>query len=194
MNSSIYTLNKLKELARKLDRENNHTPCHSENVANLALELCRALNIRGRKKDMIITACLIHDIGKLAVKPEVLSKNGKLSIVEALRVKLHPIISARLARQAGLNKTIVETIYYHHVWFNGNGYPDNAVKKGARIPIGARILVVCDTYDSLISKRSYKDVKSKEEAVEELRKNSIRQFDPRIVEVFSRIVQAGNNY
>ena len=192
MTNSIYNLSKLKELARRLDRENNYTPCHSENVANLAMEICRALNIRGKKKDMIITACLIHDIGKIAMGPEVLLKHERLSAAESLKIKLHALISARLAKQAGLDNAIVETIYYHHVWFNGNGYPDAAYKKGTRIPIGARIMAVCDAYDTMVSSRAYKEKIPKEEAIKELQKNSIKQFDPKIVEIFIKAVNGGN--
>jgi putative nucleotidyltransferase with HDIG domain len=189
MENSIYSIPKLKELARRLDRDNNYTLCHSENVANLALEVCRALGIRGKKKDMIIAACLIHDIGKVAVEPAVLAKRDKLSIAESIKMKMHPIISARLASQAGLHKSVVEIIYYHHVWFNGNGYPDNVRKKGKRIPIGARIMAVCDAYDTMISNRSYKEEITKEDAIEELQKFSVKQFDPTIVEVFIRILK-----
>lgn len=193
MENSIYSIQRLKELARRLDRENNFTPCHSENVANLALDLCKALGIRGKKKDMIVAACLIHDIGKVGISTDILEKKEQLSDIEWLKIKMHPVISARLAKEAGYNDKVAEIIYYHHIWFNGNGYPHAAYKKGSRIPIGARILAVCDTYESMVSKRSYKDMRSKQEAIEELKKNSIRQFDPRIVEVFSRIVSAVNN-
>lgn len=192
MDNTIYSLQNLKEFARRLDRENNHTPCHSENVANLALDLCRALGIRGRKKDMIVTACLIHDVGKIAVDSDVLDKHAKFNNVEILKIRLHPAISAKLAKQAGFNKTVVETIYYHHVWFNGRGYPDEAYKKGPRIPIGARILAICDSYDSMVSPRSYREKVNKEEAIEELRRSAVKQLDPRIVEVFIGLIgQAG---
>lgn len=194
MNNSIYSLQKLKVLAKKIDRENNYTPGHSENVANLALDLCRALNIRGKRKDMIVTACLIHDIGKLVVDREILLKNEKLNVAESLKIKIHPIISAKLARQAGLSKAVVETIYYHHVWFNGNGYPDDAYRKGARIPVGARIMAVCDAYDTMVSSRSYKERMSKQEAIKELQKFSVKQFDPRIVEVFIKTLNGNQSY
>lgn len=182
-NGSIYSIEKLKELARKIDRENNHTPCHSEKVADYALELCKALGIRGKKKDMIVAASLIHDVGKAVIDTEIWSKNGKLSEKESLEIKMHPIISAKLAKEAGYSDKVVELIYYHHVWFNGNGYPD-AHKKGLRIPIGARILAICDAYETMISNRPYREAITPDEAIEELQKNSIKQFDPRLVEVF----------
>lgn len=191
-NNSIYSIHKLKALARKLDRENNYTPCHSEKVANYALEICRRLNIRGKKKDLIITACLIHDVGKVGVNPGVLAKKEKLTAMELYQIRLHPKISANLAKEAGCDRKIIEILYYHHVWFNGNGYPD-ARKKGQRLPIGARILAVCDAYEAMTSERSYKEVMSSGEAIEELRKTAIKQFDPRLVEVFVReIIGEGN--
>jgi len=190
MNNSIYSLRKLRELARKLDRENNYTPCHSENVANIALDLCKALGIRGKRKDMIIAACLIHDIGKIGIGRKILEKKERLTDIEWLMIKRHPAISAILAKEAGYSDKVAEIIYYHHVWYNGSGYP-KAAKKGARIPIGARILAVCDTYESLVSKRSYKDIKSSQDALGEIRKNAIRQFDPRIVEIFSEVIGNG---
>lgn len=175
-------------MARKLDAENNNTPCHSEKVAKYAMALCRALNIRGKKKDMIITACLIHDVGKIAVESRVWAKRGRLSCAQMIKARMHPVISAKLARQAGMPKTVVEAIYYHHVWFNGNGYPNEAYKKGKRIPIGARIVAVCDAYDTMMASRPYKEVVSRQQAARELEKFSVKQFDPKIVEIFLRVI------
>ncbi|MCM8782055.1 MAG: HD domain-containing protein [Candidatus Omnitrophica bacterium] len=191
MNNSLYSFKRLKKLANKLERGSDYTPCHSENVANYARDLCSALNIRGKKKDMIITACLIHDIGKIGIDTQLLIKKGKLKDSEWLKIKMHPALSAILAKEANLSKGVVETIYYHHVWFNGNGYPQ-ANKKGTRIPIGARIMAVCDAYETMTSKRSYKDKRfSKEAALEELRRYSATQFDPSIVEAFVNFVRRG---
>ena len=188
MNNLIYTIQGLRTWARKLDRVNNHTPCHSENVANYALEICKALNIRGKKKDIIITACLIHDIGKIGIEARIWAKKEKLTDAEWLKIKMHPVISARLVKEAGFDKEIIETIYYHHVWFNGTGYPDNGDKKRNKIPVGARIMAVCDAYEAMISSRPYRETISREEAIEELRRCSAKQFDPRVVEAFIQVL------
>lgn len=188
MTNSIYSIQKLRELARRLDRENNHTPCHSENVADLAMDLCRGLGIRGRKKDMIVTACLIHDVGKLVLDSKVWAEKEKLDGSRSLKVKMHPAIAARLAMEAGCGEKVAEIIYYHHVWYNGSGYPEAYRRKGMRLPVGSRILSVCDAYESMVAKRAYKDGIPPEEAIGELRKNSVRQFDPRIVEIFIKVV------
>lgn len=187
MTKSIYSLNKLKALARKTDRLNNHTPCHSERVADYALKLCRALNIRGKRKDAIITACLVHDTGKIVVDTSVWGKKERLTHKEMRFIKMHPAIAAKLAKAAGCSDKVAELIYYHHQWFNGNGYPD-LKKQGSRIPIGARILAVCDAYEAMVSSRPYRRRIPAEEAIEELRRNAVRQFDPKIVEIFIKIV------
>jgi len=184
MGKLIYNPQELRALARKLDRTNNCTPCHSENVANYALELCKALKIRGKKKDMIIAASLIHDVGKIGIDTRIWAKGQRLSSIEWLKIKMHPIISARLVKEAGFSKEVVEAIYYHHVWFNGNGYPTNARKKGSRIPISARIIAVCDSYEAMVSERPYRKAMIIHEAIRILRKYSAKQFDPRIVEIF----------
>ncbi len=191
MGDSIYTIQRLRAMSQKLDRENNFTPCHSENVANLSLDLCRELGIRGKRKDMIVTASLIHDVGKFGVDKSIWAKPGKLSASDWLEVKRHPALSAQLAKQAGLGKDVIETIYYHHVWFNGHGYPD-VKKKGSRIPIGARIIAVCDAYDAMVSQRPYKEGLQKAEAIEELKSGAVRQFDPRIVQVFAEMLGGSN--
>ena len=187
MINSTYSISGLKTLARRLDRESNCTPCHSENVANYAAELCKALQIRGRRKDAILTACLVHDVGKISVDREVWLKKGRLSDADWHKIKQHPALSATLAQEAGCDEKIVDIIYCHHMWYNGNGYP-HAGKKGQRIPVGARILSVCDAYDAMISKRPYREPVSREEALGELKKHSISQFDPNIVEVFEGVL------
>jgi len=183
MINSIYSPQKLKTLARKLDRSSNFTPYHSERVANYALELCKALGIRGKKKDLIVNACLVHDVGKAVVDKEVWSKTDKLNLSDWHLIRMYPKISAILAKESGLAANISEFIYYQHIWYNGNGYPE-ADKKGQRIPIGARILAICDAFEAMVSGRPYRVPISREEAIEQLRKRAIDQFDPRLVEVF----------
>ena len=94
-----------------------------------------------------------------------------------------------MAAYAGCKEKVVELLYYQHAWYNGNGYPDG-IKKGSRIPIGARILAVCDAYEAMVSSRSYKDRQlTPQEVITELRKSSGEQFDPKIVEAFIDIIK-----
>ena len=192
MVNSIYSLKKLKQLAKRFDRGNNSTISHSDHVANFALGLCKALNIRGKRRHVIITASLIHDVGKIVIDQQIWLKREKLTDAEWLKIRMHPLISAQLAEESGLVKGIVEAIYYHHVWFNGNGYPDSAGKRGQRIPIAARIIAICDAYEEITSDKVYKSKMTQGEALEELKRHAAEQFDPRLVEIFIKIVSVEN--
>ncbi|MCX5715576.1 MAG: HD domain-containing protein [Candidatus Omnitrophica bacterium] len=180
-------IDRIKELANRLDKGHNHTPHHSEHVAEYARAVCRMLHIRGKRKDIIINACLIHDIGKSVIGADIWAKKKRLSEIDWYKIQLHPLISAKIAKEMGCDGKVVELIYYHHVWFNGSGYPrknGHSLKKGNRIPIGARILAICDAYEAMVSRRAYRDGEPSDEAIGELRKHAAEQFDPRIVEVF----------
>lgn len=191
MNDSIYSIETLKELARKVDRMGNGACGHSEEVAQRARELCKALNVRGKRREIVIEACLIHDVGRIGVDAAVWSKTEKLNDIDWHQIKQHPAIGAKLAQRAGYEKHVVQIVYNHHVWYNGRGYPKSR-RKGARIPLGARILAVCDAYEAMISKRPYREAKTSDEAIQELKKNVVKQFDPRIVEVFAERVVDNN--
>jgi len=192
MQTASGSVQKLKALARELDTNVTMTPRHCEKVADYCVELCKAMEIRGKKRNIIVTAGLIHDIGKLPINPTLWIKKEKLSDSEWRTIQLHSVISARMAKEAGCDEKIVEALYYHHVWYNGKGYPD-IKKKGKRIPISARILAICDAYDSMTSKRPYREPFSPERAVEELLKYSIKQFDPAIVETFIKVIEKKDN-
>lgn len=186
--TGFYSLRKLREIAGRLDRTDAAPPCHSENVAKLALAMCKALEIRGRKKDIIITACLIHDVGKIAVDPSLWSKRQRLTYADRRLIEICPKIAAMLARWAGCDIKVAQMLYYQHIWYNGNGYPEVKRKKGDQIPIGARILAICEAYDAMTSGRPYREPIPPHEAAEELRRHAIKQFDPRLVEIFVRDV------
>lgn len=185
MDRFISPIERLKALARRLDRQHNYTPHHSEHVAAYALLICKALHIRGKRRRSIVNACLIHDIGKSVVGEEIWAKKERLSKFDWYKIELHPLVSAKIACGMGCDEKIVELVYYHHIWFNGGGYSykdDGMHKKGTRIPLGARILAVCDAYEAMVSKRAYRDGETQQKAIDELKKRAPGQFDPRIVE------------
>lgn len=185
MADTIYSKENLVVFANKVDYTSYFTPYHSNNVARLAHRVCKAMDIKGRKKKAIIIACLLHDVGKALIDSSILAKKGRLSKAEWFKVKIHPLISAKLAKEAGYNNTVVETLYYHHVWYNGRGYPRSNIR-GRNLPLGSRILMVCDAYEAMTSKRSYRKKMTHLEAIEELKRYAILQFDPDIVEYFIR--------
>jgi HD-GYP domain-containing protein (c-di-GMP phosphodiesterase class II) len=142
---------------------------------------------------MCVLASLLHDIGKVAIPPEILTKPGRLTDEEFDLMKTHTTIAGEMFGKA--NKVFVDSFkkdsylalardiaFYHHEHWNGKGYPNGL--KGESIPLSARIVAVADVYDALISKRPYKEPWSHQDAVNEITKDSGEQFDPIVIEAF----------
>jgi len=132
-------------------------------------------------------ATLLHDAGELMVPDKVLKKRGKLTEEEYRLIKEHPLKGAKIIKSLKLLKPIAPMIMYHHENFDGSGYPKGL--KGNEIPLGAKIMAVVSSFEAMITKRSYRAARSISEAVEEIRKNSGRQFDPRVAQVFLKIIK-----
>lgn len=133
-----------------------------------------------------------HDIGKVLVPKEILSKPGKLSKKEFEIIREHPLNADKLFDYICDNKikgipeqyihSARETAAYHHEWWNGKGYPFGIAKE--EIPLIARITSICDTYDAITSNRAYRQAYTREYACRELEKNAGTQFEPALVRVF----------
>ena len=175
--------NSIKTLAEIIDANDSYTRGHCDKVMRYSLEICKRLNLDNRDVSSIKTASMLHDIGKIGVDLSVIHKEGKLSDEDWAKIRKHPEIGARIVRQVGFLNDIVPIIMHHHAKFSGGGYP-NPVLRGARIPIGARIIAVADAYDAMMSDRPYRKALSHEEAVAELKKCSGTQFDPKVVTAF----------
>lgn len=161
----------------------------SQLIASLSADMGRAIGLPDADIDRIRTASLLHDLGKLAIPDEILSKPSALSPVEWRTIVEHPRIGQVVLEQAGAIRDAAAIVLHHHEWFNGTGYPHGLA--GAEIPIGSRIVAIADAYDAMISERPYKLSMSHEEAVDELRRQAGIQFDPELVEVFVSLVGTG---
>lgn len=177
-------LNSIKTLAEIIDANDSYTRGHCDKVMKYSLEICKHLNLDQRHVNSIKTASMLHDIGKIGVDMSVIHKTGRLNDEDWAKIRRHPEIGARIVRQVGFLNDIVPIIKHHHSRFSGGGYPD-AGRKGERIPIGARIIAVADAYDAMTSDRPYRKAMSHEEAIEELKKCSGTQFDPKVVKAFT---------
>jgi putative nucleotidyltransferase with HDIG domain len=176
----------IKALAQAIDARDHYTHSHSENVTRYAQLIANELKIDTQKIEEILDACQLHDLGKIGVHDYILVKPGKLTPDEFEEVKLHALKGAQILEPLTFLEGVIDIVKQHHERFDGKGYPFGL--KGEQIDIGARIMSVADTYDAMTSARPYRTQPlSKEEAVEEIKNESGRQFDPKIVEVFLKV-------
>jgi diguanylate cyclase (GGDEF)-like protein len=154
----------------------------SQLIAELSVRLAKGLGLPDGEIRRIRTASLLHDVGKIAIPVELLSKPSELSSSEWRSVMEHPKVGQIVLEQAGAMRDAATIALHHHEWFNGQGYPHGLA--GADIPVGARIVSIADAYEAMISSRPYARAKTHDEALAELRRCAGTQFDPNLVEVF----------
>ncbi len=174
----------IKSLATAIEIKDRYTHSHSESVVSYALAIARQLNLPKKDIELLHKACLLHDVGKIGVEDSILRKTSPLTPEEWTAIKLHPVVGAEiLAAVCSLSEVSV-IVRHHHEHFDGGGYPDKL--KGDQIPLFARILQIADSFDAMTSDRPYRKALSQEEAINQLKLFSGRQFDPALVEIFLR--------
>jgi HD-GYP domain-containing protein (c-di-GMP phosphodiesterase class II) len=136
------------------------------------------------KRDAIIAAARIHDLGKVATSDHILRKPGCLTDDEFAVIQRHPVDGSEILRHLTPYRHIVEIVRHHHERGDGRGYPDGLA--GEAIPFGARVIAVADTYDAMTTDRPYRRALSHEEALAELQRGAGTQFDPVVVAAFER--------
>jgi Tfp pilus assembly protein PilZ len=159
-------------------------------VTEYAGGIAKELGLSEEYCQMIRTAALLHDYGKIGVPDSILKKDGPLTDSERAIINTHPAKTREILEKVpfqGINQEIPAITGSHHERWDGTGYP-NALK-GENIPLGARILAVADFYEAITSKRHYRDPMAAEEALQTLRSESGSHFEPRIVEAFVRYLQ-----
>ena len=162
----------------------------SKLIAQLAGDIGRAVGLPDGDIERIRTASLLHDLGKLAIPDEILSKPGPLTPVEWRTIVEHPRIGQVVLEQAGAIRDAAAIVLHHHEWFDGTGYPHGLA--GAEIPLGSRIVSIADAYEAMISERPYKRALSHREAIVELQRQRGTQFDPELVDVFVALEGTGD--
>ena len=142
----------------------------SQLIADLSSNIGRAVGLSDSDIDRIRTASLLHDLGKLAIPNEILSKPAPLNAVEWRTIVEHPRIGQVVLEQAGAIRDAAAIVLHHHEWFDGQGYPHGLA--GQEIPIGSRIVAIADAYEAMISERPYKQAMTHEDALLELRRSA----------------------
>lgn len=174
-------------LAATVDTRDHYTFGHSKAVSRYAAELAQAAGYSKEAIQGIRSAGLLHDIGKLNLPDSILAKRDPLTDKEWDMIKHHPEVGARILEYVAGLQGCLDAVLYHHERYDGKGYPRGL--KGEDIPLDARIMAIADSYDAMISERGYKEKKSAEEAIEELKVCSGTQFDPDLVRKFIKIRQ-----
>ena len=141
-------------LALALEARDPYTHGHSLRVADYALMIADGLGLNAREMENLKHGAALHDIGKIAVRQEVLHKPGRLSDEEFEHIKIHPSVGREILEPVEDFKTMLDVVYYHHERIDGRGYPEGA--KGNKIPVLAQIVAVADTYDAMTSDRPYR--------------------------------------
>jgi putative nucleotidyltransferase with HDIG domain len=170
-------------MVKAIEARDPYTSGHSVRVAEYARTMARELGLSAKEVDNIETAALLHDVGKMYEEfVPLLRKEGRLTPEERVLMQSHPVRSAELiSTAAGLRGAVEEAVRHHHENWDGSGYPDGLA--GGAIPIGARIIMVADTLDAMTTDRPYRRALSYDRVVQELRRHSSSQFDPRLVEI-----------
>jgi len=159
---------------------------HLEGVASLVAAFGRALSLDAEELDVLVRAAELHDIGKIAIPDEILRKQGELTPEEWAMMRKHPLIGQRVLEAAPALGQVAALVRSTHERWDGEGYPDGLA--GRDIPLGSRVLLICDAYNAMAEGRSYRSAISQEEALEELRSCAGTQFDPDLVRTFAEKV------
>jgi len=172
-------------LSLLIDSVDQHTHSHSYRVSVLAEKIARQMGCSEEEMENIRIAALLHDLGKIGVSREVLTKVGSLTAADREHLKAHTLKAASLLRPLGGRVTeLLPLILGHHEKYDGNGYHSLV---GEEIPLGARIIAVADVYDALTSDRPYRNASPPFFAKNEILSNSGTHFDPRVVKAFEAI-------
>lgn len=175
-------------LAVAIEAKDPYTEGHVQRVTQYALALGEELGLPEDQLQILQFGALLHDVGKIGVRAEILNKAGKLDPAEVEEIRAHPLIGEHIIRDVDFLQPVRAIVRYHQERYDGTGYPEGL--KGELIPLLARIIAVADAYDSMAADRPYRKSLGDGAAIQILHQEAGRQFDPVVVEAFLRIVDA----
>lgn len=175
--------------AQALELHDVEAEGHNRRVTDLVMRVARQLGVRGQDLIHIRRGSLLHDLGKMGIPDRILRKPGPLTEEEWVIMRQHPAQAYNLLSKIPYLRPALDIPYSHHEHWDGNGYPRKL--RGEQIPLAARIFAVVDVYDALISNRPYRKALSRQEALEHIRQQAGKHFDPEVVEVFLKLMESG---
>ncbi len=176
-------------LATAIEAKDPYTEGHIERVTRYALSLGGEVGLSLWELELLRKAAILHDVGKIGVSETILLKPGPPTEEEWGQLRSHPVVGEKICLPLKQDRLIPEVIRHHHERYDGSGYPDGLA--GEDIPLAARIMAVADAYDALTSDRPYRRRLSKEEAIQILKQEAARQFDPKLVLAFVSMLDTG---
>jgi len=173
-------------LANAIDAKDRYTRGHSARVARYSRLIAERAGLPEDECEKMYFAALLHDVGKIGVRNEILNKVKKLTDEEFEEVKAHTVLGCRILSSIRNSPFLRDGAHYHHERYDGTGYPEGL--SGEDIPECARIIAVADAYDSMTSTRSYRDSLAQERVREELANGVGTQFDPRFATIMLQLI------
>jgi putative nucleotidyltransferase with HDIG domain len=182
-------LSTLYAFVKAIEARDPYTKQHSNRVTLLAISLAKAMGCSDEEQEILNVAGLLHDIGKIGIRDDILLKPGRLDQEEYRIIQQHPVIGCEIMGHLGLWTREKQIVRCHHERFDGKGYPDRLT--GEQIPLLGRILSVADVYDAIASDRAYRARMPEEKILEIMYGGAGTQFDPEIIDVFRGLYESG---
>lgn len=184
-NLKDFLLNFVKSMVAIIEAKDKYTRGHSERVNRISVMIAKAMGLPPKDIENIHWASILHDIGKIGISDNILTKPARLTEEECNLIKTHPMKGHEILKHIIQLKDALQGIMYHQESYDGSGYPEGL--KGKEIPLYARIIAVADTYDAITSSRAYRPQNLHINAMKEIERVSGFQLDPDIVEIFKKV-------
>ncbi len=178
----------VRALVNAVDQKDPYTCGHSVRVAYYATLLGKTLDMTDAELEMLQWAALLHDVGKIGIRDDVLKKTGKLTKDEFEHIKEHPVRSYQVVKEVPQLAAALDGVRHHHEYYTGGGYPDGIA--GRDIPLAARVIQIADVFDALTSARSYRAPYDWKNALSIMRAESGSRLDPALLPVFVNLLEA----
>ncbi|MEA2496450.1 MAG: hypothetical protein QOJ29_4361 [Thermoleophilaceae bacterium] len=175
-------------LADAVEAKDPFLRTHSDEVCSYVESVLEELDVDRRRREEMVFASLLHDVGKIGISERILLKPGRLTPEERSVIELHPQIGYRLVEKVPALQAMAAGILHHHERWDGDGYPSGL--RGEEIPLEARVICVADCFSAMTTDRPYRDGMSIEDACAELERNAGTQFDPKVVGLFIEAVRS----